>query len=250
MHILVTNDDGVAAPGLAALASAMRDLGEVSVLAPARNWSSSGHGKTMHKPLRVWSAALQDGTPALATNGGPADSVALALLGLVEQPVDLVVCGINPRVNVSLDVTYSGTVTAAMEAAINRVPGIAVSVASDAPHGFGVPARAAVRVARRVSESGLPPLVLLNVNVPGLPEAEIKGARITRQGTRGYHDELIRRTDPEGAPYFWIGGDVPDEEFAPDTDVGAVAAGYVSITPLRLDLTAEDMLAPLRAWDL
>ena len=134
MHILVTNDDGVLAPGLLALAQEMRSLGQVTILAPDRNWSASGHVKTLDRPLRVKEVILADGTPALATDGAPSDCVALALLGLLPEPVDLVVSGINPHANLGHDVTYSGTVTAAMEAAIGGVPGVAVSLHSPENH--------------------------------------------------------------------------------------------------------------------
>ncbi|GAB4496860.1 MAG: 5'/3'-nucleotidase SurE [Anaerolineales bacterium] len=241
MHILVTNDDGVYAPGLLALAQALRKLGDVTVLAPDKNWSISGHVKTLHRPLRVSEVTLADGSTALASDGAPSDCVALALLGLVARKIDVVVSGINPHANLGHDVTYSGTVTAAMEAAIANLPGVAVSL--DSPVGFkGVlDYTPAAEVARAVVErlpleaesAGL----LLNVNVPLLPMDEIKGWMFTRQGLRVYHDELVRRLDPQNRPYYWIGGKAPTGIADPGTDIGALAAGYVSITPLKLDLT-------------
>ena len=159
MHILVTNDDGVTADGLLSLAQQMRRLGEVSVLAPDHNWSASGHVKTLHRPIRVWEVKLEDGTPALASDGAPSDCVALALLGLLPDPVDLVVSGINPNANLGHDVTYSGTVTAAMEAVIWGVPGIAVSL--DAPeyhHGpldYDTASRVIYRIVTRLLEGGV-----------------------------------------------------------------------------------------------
>lgn len=252
MHILVTNDDGVQAPGLLALAQAMRALGQVTVFAPDRNWSASGHVKTMDRPLRAREVLLADGSPALATDGAPSDSVALALLGVVKETIDLVVSGINPHENIGHDVTYSGTVTAAMEAVIGGVPGIAVSLHSPENfHGalsYGTAAQVARRVAEKVLAEGLPEGVLLNVNVPYLEADEPKGFMITRQGLRVYRDELDARKDPRGRPYYWIGGEFPigvDEE---GTDYGALKAGYVSITPLQLDLTARDALARLKKW--
>lgn len=258
MHILVTNDDGVTAPGLLALAQAMRALGKVTIFAPDRNWSASGHVKTMDRPLRVRETTLADGTPAFASDGAPSDCVALALLGLVEERVDLVVSGINPNANVGHDVTYSGTVTAAMEAVINGIPGIAVSLDSpENPVGrivnptypdYSAAAWAARRVAEKVIAEGLPPGVLLNVNVPYLKEAELKGFMVTRQGLRVYRDELDRRLDPRGRPYYWIGGESPTGVDEPGTDFGALRAGYVSITPLQLDLTAREAMARLEKW--
>jgi 5'-nucleotidase len=252
MHILVTNDDGVQAPGLLALAQAMRQLGQVTVFAPDRNWSASGHVKTMDRPLRVREVVMADGSPALATDGAPSDSVALALLGVVKEKIDLVVSGINPHENIGHDVTYSGTVTAAMEAVIGGVPGIAFSLHSPEDfHGvldYAVASLVARRVVEMVMKERLPEGVLLNVNVPYLHEDDIKGFMITRQGLRLYRDALDARKDPRGRPYYWIGGEFPlgvDEE---GTDYGALKAGYVSITPLQLDLTAWGAMDNLKKW--
>ncbi len=250
MHILVTNDDGVAAPGLAALAEAMRGLGRVTVLAPDRNWSASGHVKTLHKPLRVKLAQTCDGAEALACDGAPSDCVALAFLGVVKDKIDLVVSGINPHPNLSHDVTYSGTVTAAMEAAISHLPGIAVSMDTDDDTDYAPAARAAARIVNEVIARGLPPYTVLNVNVPGLKESEIKGVRITRQGLRVYRDELVTRLDPRGHPYYWIGGEAPVGVRDEGTDIAALAEGYISVTPLQLDLTAYGMIETLREWKL
>ena len=178
LHILVTNDDGVQAPGLMALAREMRNLGDVTVLAPDHNWSASGHVKTMHRPMRVRETTLADGSAALTSDGAPSDCVALALLGIVKEKIGLVVSGINPYSNIGHDVTYSGTVTAAMEAVISDVPGLAISLDSPPDHNgpleYTSAARAALRVARGVMERGLPPGVLLNVNVPYLQEEAFK----------------------------------------------------------------------------
>lgn len=254
MHFLLTNDDGVTAPGLLALAREIRELGDVTILAPDHNWSASGHVKTLHRPLRVKEVRLEDGTMAMASDGAPSDCVALAALGLVEKKIDMVVSGINPNANLGYDVTYSGTVTAAMEAAIWGLPGIAISLDAPDNHGeildYGPAARIAHRIVRTVIHSGLPKHVLLNVNVPYLPEAEIKGIRFTRQGLRVYHDQLDRRQDPRGKPYYWIGGKAPSGIPEDDTDIGALADGYVSITPLHLDLTAHHALETLKTWNL
>lgn len=251
-HILVTNDDGVQAPGLLALAQEMRKLGHVTVLAPDRNWSASGHVKTMDRPLRVRETRLADGSPAFMSDGAPSDCVALALLGLVEDKIDLVLSGINPNANVGHDVTYSGTVTAAMEAVIDGICGIAVSL--DSPGGFQglLDYSTAAIIARRVSEQvlndGLPDGVVLNVNVPYLEEKDIKGFAITRQGLRVYRDELDSRLDPRGKPYYWIGGEAPTGVVEEGTDIGALNAGCVSITPLQLDLTHYKAMDALRKW--
>jgi len=252
MHILVTNDDGVNAPGLLALAQAMRRLGEVTVFAPERNWSASGHVKTLDRPLRVKPAVLADGTPALATDGAPSDCVALALLGVVEAPVDLVVSGINGGANLGNDITYSGTVTAAMEAAIFGLPAVAVSLNKppmlEGALDYGPAAETAARVVAGAIQHGLPPHTLLSVNVPYLPLQEIKGIQVTRMGQRIYVDELDRRSDPRGRPYYWIGGEEPGGVADDGTDIGALSQGYVSVTPLHLDLTAYPLLQDMQSW--
>lgn len=253
MHILVTNDDGVTAPGLLALVQAMRSLGHVTVLAPDRNWSASGHVKTLHRPLRARPVVLADGSPALASDGAPSDCVALALMGLVTEPVDLVVSGINPYANLGHDLTYSGTVTAAMEAAIYGIKALAFSLNSNdetpQPLDYGPTAQFARIIAEQVLQNGLPGGTLLNVNVPVASFEQIRGIRITRQGTRIYRDQLVRRADPRGRPYYWIGGDAPTGLSEPGTDFGALAENYVSITPIELDLTAYDALATLEKWN-
>lgn len=253
MHILVTNDDGVQAPGLLALVQEMRSLGRVTVLAPDRNWSASGHVKTMDRPMRVREVLLADGSPALATDGAPSDSVALALLGVVREKIDLVLSGINPHENIGHDVTYSGTVTAAMEAVIGGVPGVAVSLNSPEDfHGsldYSTAARVALRVAGKVLEKGLPEGVVLNVNVPYIPEQELRGFLVTRQGLRLYRDALDERRDPRGHPYYWIGGDFPTGVVEPGTDFGAIKEGYVSITPLQLDMTARQAIETMSTWN-
>jgi len=250
MHILVTNDDGVHAPGLLALAQAMKTLGKITVLAPNRNWSASGHSKTLGRPLRVDETELSDGTPALTTDGAPSDCVALAMLGLIE-PVDLVVSGINPHANIGDDITYSGTVTSAMEAIIGGVPGLAFSLETDrtlSDHDYAPAGEIARQVAEKVIAEGLPKGILLSTNIPYLPLDEIKGFRITRQGERIYQDELITREDPFGRPYYWIGGEHPTGKMISDTDFGAINEGYVSITPLQLDMTARSEMARLKKW--
>ena len=250
MNILITNDDGVNAPGLLALCEHMRKLGDVYVLAPDKNWSASGHVKTMHRPLRVRETTLANGHPALTTDGAPSDCVALALLGLLPVELDLLVSGINPTANVGFDVTYSGTVTAAMEAVIWGIPGVAVSLDSPENHlgflDYSQAAQAAVDIAHYVGDHGLMKGILLNVNVPYRAAGEIRGIKITRQGLRVYRDSLIERVDPRGKPYYWIGGDPPTGIPEDGTDIGALAEGYISVTPLQLDLTAYRSMDSLR----
>ena len=251
-HILVTNDDGVLAPGLLALVREMRKLGKVSVLAPDRNWSGGGHVKTLDRALRVKEVRLADGTQAFASDGAPSDCVSLGTLGFFKEPIDLVVSGINAGANLGHDVTYSGTVTAAMEAVIAGVPGIAVSLETVDGHigdiDYGPAARAASKVVRQVIENGLSYEILLNINVPFLPDEKLRGVILTRQGLRVYHSRLDERTDPRNKPYYWIGGDAPTGVPERGTDVGALAEGFVSVTPLQLDLTAYRALTDLNTW--
>jgi 5'-nucleotidase len=250
----MTNDDGIQAPSLLALAQSMRTLGKVTVLAPDRNWSASGHVKTLHRPLRVRETSLADGTPALTTDGSPSDCVALAVLGLVQEPLDLVVSGINPLANVGHDMTYSGTVTAALEAGISGIPGFACSV--DPQDSQPVPAdyrpsadifRSIISQAMARPRSGN---LILNINVPLIPIDQMKGVAITRQGIRIYRDALVERDDPRGERYYWIGGEAPTGLRESGTDFWALANRYVSVTPLTLDLTAAQFLPTLEAWDL
>lgn len=253
MHILVTNDDGITAPGLLALAQSVRKLGEVSVLAPDRNWSASGHVKTMDRPLRVREVKLADGTAAQTCDGAPSDCVALAVTGFMEKKVDLVVSGINPFANLGDDVTYSGTVTAAMEALIWGIPAVAVSLNSPENHLAAMDYSAAAHYARVVAEAvlrqGMGMNALLNVNVPFLPLEQIKGMRITRMGIREYHDKVDKRIDPRGRPYYWVIGEMPTGRAEPGTDIGALEAGCVSVTPIQLDLTAYHLISDLNSWD-
>jgi 5'-nucleotidase len=247
--ILVSNDDGITAPGILALAQALQPVGEVRIIAPEHNWSAAGHTKTMHKPLRVWPGQrLGDGSEVLVTSGSPSDCVALALLGLLPRKPDLVVSGINLGANVGHDLTYSGTVAAAMESVIGGISAIAISLDAYEPTDWSVAARFAAYLAKQVLAQSLSEPLLLNVNVPALPEGEIKGVQITRLGQRIYRDALDERKDPRGKVYYWIGGDAPVGVPEEGTDIGALAAGYISVTPILLDLTDYARLAALRAW--
>jgi len=252
MHILVTNDDGVTAPGLLALAQAMRHFGDVSVLAPDRDWSGAGHVKTFKRPLRVRDVKLSDETPALTNDGAPSDCVALALLGILPEKVDLIVSGINTGANLGHDVTYSGTVTAVMEGIIMGVPGVAVSMDGAGLHRSELDYTSAVDVAswvvKKLITEGIPENTFLNVNVPYVNGGELKGILLTQQGLRVYHGRLDKRQDPRGKDYYWIAGDHPTGVPKEGTDVEALAAGYASVTPLQLDLTDYKAISTLSAW--
>jgi len=253
MHILVTNDDGIHAPGLAVLAQVMQEFGKISVLAPDRNWSASGHVRTLDRPLRVKEAKLINGISAWSCDGAPSDCVALAEWGFLDEKVDLLVSGINSTANLGHDVTYSGTVAAAMESIIWGVPAIAFSLESPTAPGAEMDYEPAGYYARRIIQmvirNGLTAAALLNVNIPCLPVEEIKGIQITRLGLRVYHDRVERRVDPRGQPYYWTIGDLPTGVPERGTDIGALAEGYVSITPIQLDLTAYPVIVNLNNWD-
>jgi len=254
-HIIVTNDDGIDSPGLLALKQALTGVGQVSVIAPDHNWSAAGHSKTMHKPLRINKVHLADGDHAYSTDGAPSDCVAIAILGFLQQKVDLVVSGINKGSNMGDDITYSGTVAAAMEGVIWGVPAIAVSLDGYVPeepelNNFALAGQVAARIAARVLRDSWPTDTLLNINVPNVEESEVKGLEVTRLGKRGYRDELIVRTDPFGRHYYWIGGGRPTMVNEPGTDIRALADGKISVTPIHLDLTNHELLPKLKEWNL
>jgi len=248
-HILVTNDDGVQAPGILALRQALDEVARVTVLAPDRNWSAAGHNKTMHKPLWVNHERMADGVMAITTSGSPSDCVGLAILGIIDSQPDLVVSGINQGPNMGHDITYSGTVAAAMEATVWDIPAISVSLDSfDSTVDYEAAARFAARLARKVLEDGVPTNTFLNANVPAIPESEIRGVQLTRLGKRLYRDALVHRKDPRGRDYYWVGGEPPSGIIEDGTDIGAVANGYISVTPLSMDMTDYRLLHHLESW--
>ena len=231
--ILVTNDDGIRAPGLRMLAEALQPLGTVEVYAPESQQSAVGHSVSLHKPLRV--TTLEPGWHMV--DGTPTDCVMLAVRSLLGRKPDLVVSGINPGANLGDDVTYSGTVAGAFEGMLLGIPSIAVSDVSYSPLHQATSGLVGARVARYVLDKGLPPDTTLNVNVPDVPFDQLKGLAITRMGRRSYQDDIVQRTDPRGGIYYWIGGDEPTHIMESGTDFEAIEAGKVSITPLHRDLT-------------
>jgi 5'-nucleotidase len=250
MRILLTNDDGVDSAGLFALKRVLSQKHEVTVIAPDRNWSISGHSRIMDKPLRVREFPLRDGSTAFTSDGTPADCVALAALGFLPERPELVISGINHGSNMGDDITYSGTVAAAMEGIICGFPSIAVSMSPNPEWPVDVGAEFIERLVDQVVERGLAEDILLNVNVPNIPHEEIKGVRITRLGKRTYKDELVAREDPRGNTYYWLGGRHIEDRLDEGTDVAAVREGYVSVTPIHLDLTDHKLIDKLREWDL
>jgi 5'-nucleotidase len=251
-RILVTNDDGVESRGLLALKQALEPIGDVTVVAPDTNQSAVGHQKTLMRPLRVRERILADGSRAYSVDGSPTDAVSLAFLGYFDHGFDLVAAGINYGANLGDDITYSGTVSAAMEGVINSCPAFAISQEYYEHPDFALAGYAATIVARNILHEGLSRGELINVNVPAATLEECDGIEVTRLGRRVYSDELVERLDPRGIPYFWIGGAPPSGLAVPGTDFHAVINRRIAVTPIHLDLTGRRLLRRLKtwAWDL
>ena len=246
MNILVTNDDGITSGALYLLKQELQDLGRVFIVAPDRDQSATSHSLTLYRPMRI----DRPEPDVFAVDGTPTDCVLIAAHGLIDEKIDLVVSGVNRGPNMGDDVFYSGTVAAAIEGAMQGVPGVAVSLAASGRADFQYACQFTRRLVGTVLERGLPPKCVLNVNVPHLRNDEIKGVRVTRLGKRTYHDSLIERMDPRGRAYYWIGGDAPIWEPEEGTDFLAVDQGYVSVTPLHLDLTDNVLRTRLEEWRL
>jgi 5'-nucleotidase len=243
--ILVTNDDGFRSKGIIALAAALRSLGKVFVVAPDRERSGAGHSLTLTIPLRVEN--IGDGV--YAVDGTPTDCVNLAINGILRgKRVALVASGINKGANLGDDITYSGTVSAAMEGTLLGVPSIAVSLASLNHFRFDVAAAFAARTAEKVLRDGMPEDTLLNINVPNVSADDIREVRITRQGKRIYGDAIVEKRDPRGRKYYWIGGNDLSREDVPGSDLEAVEENCISVTPLHLDMTNYSSMRFLRRW--
>lgn len=247
MLILCTNDDGYLAPGIGILSEAARGLGEVRVVAPDREQSAMSHALTMHFPLRA--RKVRDGVHHV--DGTPTDCVAVAVGALLERKPDLVLSGINHGPNMGEDVLYSGTVAGAMEATILGIPAIAVSYAGrEAEHMASYGPLLEKLLPQMVRTGAFPRETLLNINLPPIPAEQVKGVQVTRLARRVYLDSLTKAVDPNGRPYFWIGGGEVEWSAPEGTDFHAINAGYVSVTPLHLDLTNHALLADVAAWNL
>lgn len=244
--ILVTNDDGVHAPGILALANVMQAFGTVQIAAPTRNQSASGHKKTLFSDIAFTETTLANGMPALSIDGSPADCIALTAMGLRAWPPRLVVSGINRGANMGQDVTYSGTVTAALESAIQGIPSLAISLdnhEANSVEDYAKAAEVSAKVVAYMLQHDLPPLTILNLNIP---KGDVKGIRLTRQGVRIYRDVIEIDGDK-----VRIAGEPPTGVLdAAGTDIWAVHNGYASLTPIHLDLTAHHFMADLAAWDV
>jgi len=244
MHILLSNDDGYAAPGLIALAEALRPLVDLTVVAPERNRSGASNSLTLERPLRV--AAAPNGF--IKVDGTPTDCVHLAITGLLEREPDMVFAGINHGANLGDDVIYSGTVAAATEGRFLGLPAVAISLGSSNPTHFDTAARVAVNLLERVLKDPLPPDTILNVNVPDIPYAELRGFQATRLGQRHKAEPVIRSLDPRGREIYWVGSAGPEQDAGPGTDFFAVRSHYVSVTPLQIDLTRYERVPLIAEW--
>jgi len=239
--ILVTNDDGVHAPGLKALHEAVAQLGNAVVVAPEQDNSAVSHSITMRRPLRV--IQLDDHTYTI--DGTPTDCVTIGVHKILSQKPDLIVSGINPGANLGDDISYSGTVSAAIEGTMYDIPSLAFSLDGNPPYSFEVAAAVAWKLASMALAFRVPPGSLLNINVPQLPSGEIKGIRFTRQGRRVYKDAIQETYDPWGRKHYWIGGGTVHWSGGENTDEQAVRNGYISVTPIQLDVTNHSGLGYL-----
>ena len=246
MRILLTNDDGIASPALAQLKRTLSAFGRVITIAPDRNQSATSQSLTLHRPLRIHPHEPD----VYSVDGTPTDCVLIAFHGKLVEPPDFVVSGINHGPNMGEDVFYSGTVAAAIEGVLQGVPAIAASLVTRKPTDFAEPAASVGRIVRQVLERGVPPRMLLNVNYPFRPFSEIRGLQLTRLGSRVYEDTLVKKVDPRGKDYYWIGGEDPVWRPHPGTDFHAVDAGMISVTPMRIDLTDGDAIAGMASWAL
>ena len=244
MHILVSNDDGYQAPGLLCLAAALKELAEITVVAPDRDRSGASNSLSLKNPLYV----TRHDNGFHSVEGTPTDCVHLAITGLLEREPDMVVSGINSGPNMGDDVIYSGTVAAAMEGRFLGLPAIAISQAAPCPQHFDTADRVAVWLVRRLRERPLPPDSILNVNVPDVPWEQLAGFRVVRLGHRHKSEPVVKSIDPRGRPIYWVGPAGPEQDAGPDTDFHAVRAGYVAITPLQVDLTRHGALTTLKQW--
>ncbi len=246
MRILVSNDDGVLAPGIRILVDSLKHIASLEVIAPDRNRSGASNSLTLSKPIRL--RQLEDGF--YSVEGTPTDCVHLALTGFFESPFDMVISGINEGANLGDDVLYSGTVAAAMEGRNLGLSSIAVSlVGSECKH-YESAATIACQLALKLQKNPLPSQTILNVNVPDLPMDAIKGIQITRLGTRHSAEAMVKTEDPRGRPMYWVGLPGPEADAGPGTDFHAVSCGYVSMTPLHLDMTHYKMFDHLASWSV
>jgi 5'-nucleotidase len=250
MEILVTNDDGIYAEGIYALACALKKVGNVTVVAPDTQRSAVGHAITITDPLRVTEARRNRQFFGYAASGTPADCVKLGIKAIMKKRPDLVVSGINLGGNQAYNILYSGTVSGATEGALLGIPSIAVSLDTFVKPDFAPAAAFAVKMAKLVKKRGLPPGTLLNVNLPNLSAAKLKGVRVTNQSLTCFNDWFDRRTDPHGNTYYWMTGDFKPKDADAASDLNALRSGYVSVTPIQFDLTDHKFIPELENWKI
>jgi 5'-nucleotidase len=250
VNVLLTNDDGIYARGLWALFDRFSESHDVTVVAPDRERSAIGHGITLNQPLRSTRISLNGEYSGYAVNGTPADCVKLSLLEILPSRPDLVVAGINPGANVGANLNYSGTVAAAKEAALCGTFGIAISMEGHQTRHYDDAARFAVGLAERVFLKGLPFGTFLNVNLPNLPLKQTAGVRISRQGVNLLSEYVDKRTDPRNQTYFWQGPDMQTFGADPTVDGAALDQRYISITPVKCDMTDYQIMGELDDWDI
>jgi 5'-nucleotidase len=248
--ILVSNDDGIDAPGIYALVQELRKVGDVVVVAPDKQQSAVGHAITMNFPLRAKEVKKDGSFFGYAVEGTPADSVKLAVKALLKKKPDLVVSGVNHGANTAISIIYSGTVSAATEGTILGIPSIAVSLTTYGPPDFRYAAKFSRKLAQLVLKKGLPQGTLLNVNVPAVPEKEIRGVRVTRQGQAVWNDTFDVRRDPTNKEYYWLTGNLEEDDEGPEFDQSCVRDNYVSVSPIHYDLTDYTMLKSMEQWDV
>jgi len=250
MEILVTNDDGIYSEGIAALAGALKKLGNITVVAPDTQRSAVGHAITIADPLRVTEARRNGRFFGYATSGTPADCVKLAIKTLMKKKPDLVVSGINLGANIGYNILYSGTVSGATEGALLGIPSVAISLSTFTRPDFSAAAAFSGKICAAVSARRLKSGTLLNVNVPAIPASKIKGSRITNQSLTSFNDWFDKRKDPHGQTYYWMAGDFKPKDPDTSSDLNAVNAGYISITPIHFDLTDYKFIAELENWKI
>ena len=248
--ILISNDDGIHAPGIEILSQEARKFADIVIVAPDKQQSAVGHAITMNYPLRVEKVYKNGVFYGYGVEGTPADAVKLGVRTLLDRKPDLLLSGINHGSNTAISIIYSGTVSAATEGTVLGIPSIAFSLTTYDKPDFNYAARFAIRLAKRVLQNGLPPGVLLNVNIPPLPEEEIRGVVITRQGKSIWNDKFESRRDPNNREYFWLTGDLTQVESTLDDDQYAVTQRYISITPIHYDLTDYGMIEELKKWNV
>lgn len=250
MRILVSNDDGIDSAGIDSLVSALKTIAEVTVVAPHKEQSAVGHAITMQTPLRVFEFQKNGKFFGYAIDGTPADCVKIGIRNLMPSPPDLVVSGINHGSNTAINIIYSGTVSAAREAAIMDVPSIAISVASHQVLDFSFSSKVAMLLSKEVYKRGLPVGTMLNVNVPNISENEIKGMLVTKQGKSKWDDIYEQRVDPYGRNYYWLTGNLMDVDKSIDLDQAAIRNNYVSVSPIHFDLSDYQTFDKMKEWKI